>query len=312
MYGSPVAAAAVLERADDPLVHRRRRQRLPLRVLGAHPALAAALCAANAAMSRATAAVDASSSAPRMSSEKRTRLAIALISPGSTSISPIGADRSLAPRARASRSSSRTVSASDQRRVEPEIHRRRAGVVAAAVDDDVRVDVAGDGVDDADPVAGVLEHPRLLDVHLDPAGEPVQHGAALAPARGLVARVLGVLPEAAAVVDRAEPLLQVLLGDPLRDDPAAEQHLAEARALLLEERDQLQRQAEAELRVQAADLERGDDAHRPVVLAAVPVRVAVRADAEGGLARRAGCGRRACRPGPRTTSKPIGSSSRVK
>ena len=37
---------------------------------------------------------------------------------------------------------------------------------------------------------------------------------------------------------------------------------------------------EAELFVQSADLERGDDAHRPVVLAAVAVRVAVRADAE--------------------------------
>ena len=57
-----------------------------------------------------------------------------------------------------------------QRRVEAEVHRRRAGVVAATVDDDVRVHVAGDGGDDADAVAGVLEHAGLLDVHLDPAG----------------------------------------------------------------------------------------------------------------------------------------------
>ena len=199
-----------------------------------------------------------------------------------------------------------------QRRVEPEIHRRRAGVVAAPVDDDVGVDVAGDRVDDADPVAGVLEDAGLLDVHLDPAGQPVQHGAALAPARGLVARVLRVLPEAAAVVDREEPLLQVLLGDALRDDPAAEQHLAEARALLLEERDQLQRQAEPVLRVQAADLERGDDAHRAVVLAAVAVRVAVRADAERRLASRAGCGRRACRRDPPTPRSRSARARRVK
>ena len=95
-----------------------------------------------------------------------------------------------------------------------------------------------------------------------------------------------MLPEAAAVVDRAEPLAQVLLGDALGHDPAAEQHLAEAGALLLEERDQLQRQAEAVLLVQPADLERRDDAHRAVVLAAVAVRVAVRADPEHRLARR--------------------------
>ena len=157
-------------------------------------------------------------------------------------------------------------------------------MVAAARDDDVGVDVAGDRVDDADPLARVLQHARLLDVHLDPAGEVVEHVDRLLPARRLVAGGLGVLPEAAAVVDRAEPLAQVLLRDALEHDPAAEQHLAEARALLLEERDQLQRQAEPVLVVQAAHLERGDDAHRPVVAAAVAVRVAVRADPEDRLA----------------------------
>ena len=49
---------------------------------------------------------------------------------------------------------------------------------------------------------------------------------------------------------------------------------------------ELQRQVEPELGVQPADLERRDDAHRAVVLAAVPVRVAVRADAEDRLAGR--------------------------
>ena len=93
-----------------------------------------------------------------------------------------------------------------------------------------------------------------------------------------------MLPERAAVVGRPDPLAQVLLADPLRDDAAAEQHLAEAGALLLEERDRLQRQIEAELGVQAADLERADDAERAVPAAAVAVGVAVRADAEDGLA----------------------------
>ena len=120
--------------------------------------------------------------------------------------------------------------------------------------------------------------------------QPVRSSSTWAHSRqrsGCVAGVGGVLPEAAPVVDRAEALAQVLLGDALGDDPAAEQHLAEAGALLLEERDQLQRQVEALLLVQAADLERRDDAHRPVVFPAVPVGVAVRADPEDRLALRA-------------------------
>src|SRR6266508_5585732 len=147
--------------------------------------------------------------------------------------------------------------------------------------------LTGDRGHEPDPVACVLEHARLLDVHLDPAGQAVEHVNRLSPAGRLVAGLLGVLPEAASVVDCAERLAQLLLGHPLGDDAAAEQHLPEARALLLEERDQLQREPEAELLVQAADLECGDDAHRSVVLAAVPVRVAMRADAERGLAGRA-------------------------
>src|SRR5262249_13361044 len=137
-----------------------------------------------------------------------------------------------------------------------------------------------------DPVAGVLEDARLLDVHLDPAGEPVENLKRLAPARRLVASRFGVLPEASSVVERPEALPELLLGDALRHDPASEQHLPEAGALVLEERDQLQRQVEAQLLVEPADLERRDDAERAVVPAAVAVRVAVRADAERGLAAR--------------------------
>ena len=148
-------------------------------------------------------------------------------------------------------------------------------MVAATVHDDVCVDVTRDRPDDPDAVARVLEDAGLLDVHLDPARQVVEDVSRLAPAGGLVARLLGVLPEAAPVVDRPELLAQLLLGHTLRDDPAPEQHLPEAGSLLLEERDQLERQLEPELVVEPADLERGDDAHRAVVLAAVAVRVAV-------------------------------------
>ena len=79
-------------------------------------------------------------------------------------------------------------------------------MVATTVDDDVPVDVAGDGRDDADAVPGVLEHARLLDVHLDPAHEAVKHVDALPPPNRFVAGLLRVLPEAATVVDRAERL----------------------------------------------------------------------------------------------------------
>ena len=196
-----------------------------------------------------------------------------------------------------------------RRRVETEVHGRGARVVAAAVDGHVSVHVAGDGADDADAVAGVLEHPRLLDVHLDPAGQAVEDVGGLPPEPRLEAGLLGVLPEAAPVVDRPETLPEVVVGDALGDDPAPQQHLSEARALLLEERDQPERQAEPQLVVEPADLERRDDTHGSVVLAAVAVRVAVRADPEGGLARRpVARDERADRSRSRTRSRALASS----
>ena len=154
--------------------------------------------------------------------------------------------------------------------VEAQVHRRRSRVVASSVDEHVGVDVAGDRVDDPDPVPRVLKHTGLLDVHLDPACEVVECVDRLAPARRLVPGVLRVLPEAATVVDRAKRLLELLLADTLQHDAAAEQHLAEAGAFLLEKRDQLERQTELELLVESAHLERGDDSHRAVV--ASPLR----------------------------------------
>src|SRR5262249_51387508 len=194
-----------------------------------------------------------------------------------------GADRALAGRVREPLELEDALR-HDGAGVEPEVHRRRAGVVGTAVDDDVGVDVARDPVHDPDPVAGVLEDARLLDVHLDPAGEVVQDVDRLAPAPRLVAGRYGVLPEAPPVVERAEALLQLLFRDALRHDPAAEQHLAEPGALLLEERDQLQRQVEPELLVEPADFECGHDPESAVEAAPVAVRVAVRADAERRLA----------------------------
>jgi hypothetical protein len=116
--------------------------------------------------------------------------------------------------------------------------------------------------------------------------QPVRSSRTEIESRQRVAGLLRVLPEAPAVVDRTELLAQLILGHALEHDPAPEQHLAEAGPLLLQERDELERQVEAVLGVEAADLERRDDAHRPVVLAAVSVRVAVRTDAEHLLASR--------------------------
>ena len=171
--------------------------------------------------------------------------------------------------------------------VEPEVHRRRTRVVAAAVHGRVGVHIAGYRRHDPDPVPRVLQHACLLDVHLDPTREVVEDVQRLAPAVRPVAGLLRVLPEAATIVDRAKALAQVVLGHTLGHDPAPEQHLSETGALFLEEGDQLQRQAEPELLVQPAHLESRDDTHRSVVLAAVAVRVAVRADPEHALARRA-------------------------
>ena len=68
-----------------------------------------------------------------------------------------------------------------RRDVEPEVHGRRAGVVGAALEDDVGVDVAGDRRHDAEAVARVLEDAGLLDVELDPAREAVEDAERLAP-----------------------------------------------------------------------------------------------------------------------------------
>ena len=261
------------------------RQRLPLRELGRHPAPSRP-----PARRRRRCRARRRGTRPRrrraMSTEKRARAGHDVDQPRLELDLADRADRALAGRAREPLELEDALGGDDAR-VEPEVHRRRARVVGAALDRDVGVHVAGDRRDDADPVARVLEDARLLDVHLDPAREVVEDVDRLAPALGLVAGVGRVLPERAPVVDGAERLAQLLLGDALEHDPAPEQHLPEARALLLEEGDELERQVEPEVGVQPADLERGDDAHRAVVLAAVPVRVAVRADAEDLLAGRA-------------------------
>ena len=67
--------------------------------------------------------------------------------------------------------------------VEPEVHRRRTRVVAAAVHGRVGVHIAGDRRHDPDPVPRVLQHACLLDVHLDPTREVVEDVQRLAPER---------------------------------------------------------------------------------------------------------------------------------
>src|SRR5918995_546589 len=271
-----------LERTDDPLVERRRRQGLPLTVDGLQAALSCHLPGEglDVAGNRAERLLDDAAGVerePRLSrddvDDPRLELDLADRADGAVPRlprQPLDLEDDLRGRGRD---------------VEAEVHRRRAGVVGPSLHPDVRVDVAGDRVDDADAVAGVLEHTSLLDVELDPAREVVEDAKRLAPAPRLVARLLGVLPERPPVVDRPELLAQLLLRDALRGDPAPEQHLPEARALLLEEGDELKGKVEPELPVQPADFERGDDAHRAVVLAAVPIRVAVRPDPEDLLAR---------------------------
>src|SRR3712207_9579346 len=79
-------------------------------------------------------------------------------------------------------------------------------MVAAPVDRDVGVDVAGYGVDHAYPLLRVLEHARLLDVQLDPTCEVVEDADRVSPPSGLVAGLFGVLPEASPVVHGSKPL----------------------------------------------------------------------------------------------------------
>ena len=145
-----------------------------------------------------------------MSSENLTELAIALMSPGSTSISPIVPTVPVAGFGREALQLERRLG-EHEGWVETQVHRRRSRVVASSVHEHVGVDVAGDRVDDPDPVPRVLQDTGLLDVHLDPAREVVERVDRLAPARRLVPCCFRMLPEAATVVDRAKRLPELLL-----------------------------------------------------------------------------------------------------
>ena len=172
-----------------------------------------------------------------------------------------------------------------EQRVGASRHRRRARVAGAADQRHVDVRVAGDGRDDPERTPGILEDATLLDVRLDPRDEAVERPRAVAPARRVAAGVRGDVPERATVVERADLRAQLGLADVARREAAAEQQPTEAGALLLEPRDHRERQAEAELGIQAGKLERHDDAERPVPRSAAAHGVQVRADPD---ARRAG------------------------
>src|SRR5215212_3243839 len=161
-----------------------------------------------------------------------------------------------------------------------EVHGRRPGMIAAPVHRDVGVNVARDRAHHPDPVARVLEHACLLDVELDPTDELIEEAHRVLPASRLVAGPFRMLPEGPPVIYGEKLLAQLLLGHALGDDAATQEHLPEPRTFLLQKGDELEREVEAHIFVEAADLQRGDDAHRTVVLAAVAVRVAMGADAE--------------------------------
>ena len=55
------------------------------------------------------------------------------------------------------------------------VHGRCPCVVGASLDGYVAVDISHDCLDNPEPVAGVLERPPLLDVHLDPSEETIQN-----------------------------------------------------------------------------------------------------------------------------------------
>ena len=88
-----------------------------------------------------------------------------------------------------------------------------------------------------------------------------------------------------------------------------EQHLTEAGALLLQERDELERQAEAELVVQPADLERLTTPSVPSYLPPFRFESQWEPIPNTGSRRAAGCGPRACPTGSCQTSKPSASSA---
>src|SRR5215210_4326438 len=167
MYGSPVAFTAV-SRAVTTSPSSGAGDRIWRCLYSTVMPRSPAALSAKVAMSRATPR-KASSSTPRMSREKRASPGTALMRPGFSSISPTVP--TVPPPA------SRT-------------RRSRSSVVAAAVDHDIGVDVACDGVDEADTIARVLQDARLLDVQLDPAVQVVEDLDRLSPASGLVAGLL--------------------------------------------------------------------------------------------------------------------------
>ena len=140
---------------------------------------------------------------PRMSREKRTRWDDVDQARAGPRLAG-RADRALLPAARTSRSSSRIESASGS----PGSSRKSIGVAPAwsprPCTVDVGVHIAGYRRHDPDPVPRVLQHASLLDVHLDPTREVVEDVQRLAPEVRPVAGLLRVLPEAAAIVDRAK------------------------------------------------------------------------------------------------------------
>ena len=108
----------------------------------------------------------------------------------------------------------------------------------------------------------------------------------LAPPRGLVARLLGVLPERAAVVDRAERSRSSSSVTRCAMIRLPSSGWAKPEASSSRNEISCSGRSRPSSSLEPADLERRDDAQRAVVLAAVSVRVAVRSDPEDLLALR--------------------------
>ena len=98
--------------------------------------------------------------------------------------------RSRRCRAHGARDTRSTYSAASSERVRAGAHRRRAGVVGAALEDDLAARDAGDRGDDPDRLVRALEHGALLDVQLEvgvgqlPRGGAVARRRTRAPRRG--------------------------------------------------------------------------------------------------------------------------------
>ena len=88
-------------------------------------------------------------------------------------------------------------------------------MVTPTVDDDVRMNVPRDRVNDSDAISCVLQHPRLLDVHLDPPREVVEHVNRVTPAFRRISSLDGVLPETTPIVESTKMLAKILVGDTL-------------------------------------------------------------------------------------------------